>query len=102
MQVRAIRASEIEAARLLLQANGWGQRVADPATFAELVKRSQVALVAVQGGRVVGAALVRRAVGDKPEMTWVLRAGNSGVSGFYERLGFRPSEVAMERPGRRD
>ena len=130
MQIRKISAEEIEPARLLLAANDWGPRVQDPDTFRELVARSHVVLVAVEQeavvgflralsdgifngyismvvvarehrGRGIGTALVREAMGDDDRMTWVLRAGRTGVSAFYEKLGFSRSGVAMERPGKR-
>lgn len=128
MHIRPAQDDDIEAARALLLANAWGPRVQDPAVFRELVRRSQVALVAVDDERVVGflrgltdgifngyismvvvaashrgrgigTALVRTAMGDDRRMTWVLRAGRDGVATFYERLGFARSDVAMERPG---
>ena len=130
MQVRKILPEETEQARLLLAANDWGPRVEDPGLFSELVARSHVALVAVDEsevvgflralsdgifngyismvvvareyrGRGIGTALVQQAMGDNDRMTWVLRAGRTGVSAFYEKLGFSQSEVSMERPGRR-
>jgi hypothetical protein len=54
MEIRDIRPSEIEAARRLLEASGWTCRVSDPADFRELLSRSQRAIVAVEGGEVIG------------------------------------------------
>ena len=130
MDIREIQPSELEAVRRLLVASGWSHCVSHPDDFRKLVSRSQRALVAVQEGEVigflraltdgmangyismlvvaeqhrhkgVGGALVRTVVGDDRRMTWVLRAAGEGVGGFYEKIGFVHSQVAMERPGAR-
>ena len=126
MDIREIQESEVEEARRLLSENGWAHRVADPTLFRELVSKSQRAFVAVEDRKVigfargicddlsngylsmvvvdrahrrqgVGRALVRAVTGDDPRITWVLRAGRPDELPFFERLGFVPSTVAMER-----
>jgi GNAT superfamily N-acetyltransferase len=128
--IRPFAPPDADAVRRLLAANGWASRVESDEDFAATLKHAQLKLVAwdaeaacVAGflggfsdgvangfismvvvaashrGRGIGRDLVRAAIGTDERITWVLRS-REAVGGFYEALGFRRSEVAMERKGR--
>lgn len=127
MDIRRIQPREIKTVFELLAANGWHARLANIEQFAQLIEASQIAAVAVSAGQVigfvraitdglsngylsmlvvapehrhqgVGRALVEHALATNPHGTWVLRAGREGAAGFFSRLGFQQSVLAMERP----
>ena len=72
---------------------GFGRALCDGVSNGYL---SMIAVDEEMRGRGIGTEIVRRLVGEDTEITWVLRAGRQS-RGFWERLGFRASEIAMER-----
>src|SRR5947209_6160691 len=125
MEFRPIAPDDYEPVRQFLSEVGWGHRVGDPGKFKKMMENTGRAVVVLEGSRVVGFAralcdevsngyismvavaadrrgrgvggeLVRRLIGNDTRITWVLRAGR-GSSGFWGKMGFKPSEVAMER-----
>lgn len=125
MLIRPIEPEDYEAVRQFLAGEGWQHRVADPVRFRQMMEATRRAVVACEDARVVGFAralcdevsngyismvavardrrgrgigrqLVEQLVGDDPNITWVLRAGRDSRD-FWEKLGFKASEIAMER-----
>ena len=57
---------------------------------------SMVAVASDRRGQGIGRELVQRLIKEDAGITWILRAGR-GSSAFWKRVGFQPSEIAMER-----
>jgi ribosomal protein S18 acetylase RimI-like enzyme len=125
MEFRRISPDDYEPVRQFLSGMGWHNRVTDPEKFKQMMENTSRTVVAVDGSRIVGFAralcddvsngyismvgvaadkrgqgvgceLVRQLIGADAGITWVLRAGR-GSDGFWEKMGFSCSEVAMER-----
>ena len=124
---RSIQPADYEAVRQFLSGLGWDRRVRDPQRFAKMMERADRTVLALEDGRVVGFAralcdgvsngyismlavaenrreqgigreIVKRLTAEDEDgsVTWVLRAGH-GSRGFWEKMGFAASEIAMER-----
>ena len=125
MEYRPVKPEDYEAVREFLSDMGWQERVADPARFKTMMEKANRTVVAFEDKRVVGFAralcdgvsngyismvavaperrgrgigreLVRRLMGEERMITWMLRAGR-GSEAFWEKIGFKASEVAMEK-----
>lgn len=125
MDFRPAQPEDYETVRRFLAGVGWQHRVSDPERFRQMLAQtsrtivawdnqvvvgfaravcdevsngyiSMVAVAADRRGQGIGRKLIERLIGDDRSITWVLRAGH-GSTGFWEKLGFKPSEVAMER-----
>lgn len=125
MELRSIKPEDYEAVRRFLSEAGWEQRVSDPERFRRMMLKTDLAVIACDDslvigfaralcdgasngyismvavaadwrGRGIGRKLVEYLMGDDRNITWILRAGR-GSEGFWEKMGFKSSEVAMER-----
>ena len=125
MEFRSISPADYESVRQFLISVGWQHRVGDPDSFRKMLEHTNRTVVAMEGlcvvgfaralcdevsngyismvavapdkrGQGIGRELVRQLIKEDTGITWILRAGR-GSNGFWERVGFRPSETAMER-----
>lgn len=125
MEFKAAQPEDYEAVRKFLAEAGWQARVRDPERFRKMMEGtartviawddsrvvgfaralcdgvsngyiSMVAVAASERGRGIGRKLIQSLTGDDTGITWVLRAGHGSI-GFWEKMGFKTSEVAMEK-----
>lgn len=123
---RPVRVDDYEQIRQLVIDAGWSKRAEDPERFRRMMEGANRTVVALDAGRVVGfaralfdnasngyismvavaaenqgrgigRALVKRLMDVKAprQITWVLRSAREST-GFWEKMGFRKSDVAME------
>jgi GNAT superfamily N-acetyltransferase len=126
MHFQAIESTQYPAVRQFLSEAGWAERVSDPTIFQKMMDRADRTIVVWEAGQVIGfgralcddvsngylsmvavapewrgqgigSRIVQRLIGDDPAITWVVRAGRES-SVFWERQGFKISQIAMERP----
>ena len=124
MEFRSIKPEDYEVVRHFLMEVGWEHRVGDPDRFRLMMEKtdrtvvawdqqrvigfgralcdgvsngyiSMVAVAADRRGQGIGRKLVECLINDDTNLTWVLRAGR-GSEGFWKRMGFTNSSVAME------
>ena len=125
LEFRPVNPDDYGPVRQFLSEMGWHDRVADPDKFRKMMESTSRTVVAVDGSRIVGFAravcdevsngyismvgvapdkrgqgigreLVRQLIKEDAGITWILRAGR-GSGAFWESMGFRLSEVAMEK-----
>ncbi|MBB6576101.1 ribosomal protein S18 acetylase RimI-like enzyme [Comamonas odontotermitis] len=129
VQIRSFAATDLEGAFELLTAHGWAHRIPNRPFLERLITASQRVAVATSQGQVIGFAraitdglsngylsmvvvapqwrgrgigksLVDEIVKDDDSITWVLRASRAQAPAFFAKLGFVPSNDAMERARR--
>lgn len=125
IEFRSITSDDYKAVRQFLSEMGWSARVGDAERFRKMIENTNRTVVAWEGSRVVGFArglcdevsngyismvavaadhrgqgigrrLVDSLMKDDPNVTWLLRA-REGSEEFWMKVGFRVSDVAMER-----
>jgi ribosomal protein S18 acetylase RimI-like enzyme len=127
IEFREVKAYDYEGLRQFLLEQGWADRVGDSDRFRTMLDHSNLTVLALDGHTIVGFAralcddacngyismvavaperrrqgigreLVARLMSRDTEgrITWVLRARRDNI-GFWKRLGFSPSSIAMER-----
>ena len=122
---REVIKADLNLIRRFLAENGWERRVADAERFRRMMDKADRTVVAFEDKRIVGFAralcddvsngyigtvvvapdkrgegigreMIKRLMGEDPNITWVLRAGH-GSGEFWRKMGFVESSVAMER-----
>ena len=126
IEFREVNPDDYDQLRQFLSGQGWADRLRDVDRFRMMIEGADRTVIALEGERIVGFAralcdgasngyismlavaadrrkrgigrsLVERLMSGDAEghITWVLRAGRDS-SGFWTRLGFSSSSIAME------